>query len=96
MPGNDRQGEIMAGGRRGDCCRRCVGALRQNVEELRSFGRGFQIEVVFANYALGIARLQRRLADRAEPGDEEKKLMKECLMISCERPNFVAIRARCR
>jgi len=47
------------------------------------FFRLFQVEMMFANDALGIARLQRRFSNLVTNIE-----MNMCSMMSCERPNF--------
>jgi hypothetical protein len=49
-------------------------ALRKNTEELLGFCRAFQVEVVLADNALGVARLQRGLADGPELRNEHRDI----------------------
>jgi len=46
--------------------------FRQDAEEILCFLRGFQVEVMFADNAFRVSRLDRRLADGAEFRDEHR------------------------
>lgn len=47
-------------------------SIRTYTEELIGFRRAFQVEVMFADNALRIARLQGRLTHRPKFGDEHR------------------------
>src|ERR1039457_1165642 len=52
-------------------CRQ-LGALGKNAKELAGFRRALQVEVMLADDALGIARLQRGLTHRPKLADEHR------------------------